>query len=179
VAVYFVVGPQRAVLVRVRVVSDTSSSIASTPPGRRGSSDDHSSRGEGEAKRRFGRTPHRTSAPGKNIRIAALALIAVFVGGYAGLAATAVAVTVAVTICVVSALLGARLALGAARTNELASWIALAASIAGLAFAVTVTTMGHHELVPACRAQLPMGHGPSRSQTSSATVLQSRRLKVP
>lgn len=156
-AVYLVVGPQRAVLVRVRVVSDTSSTIASAPRGRRGGFAYHGSRGEREAKRRSGHTPHRTSAPGKNVRIAALALIAAFAAGYAGLAATAVAVTVAVTICAVSLLLCARLALGAARTNELVSWIALAASIAGLAFAVTVATMGRHEPVPACRAQLPTG----------------------
>jgi len=174
-AVYLVLGSQRAVL--VRDFSDTSSTIAPAPQSRRGGFADHHSRGEREAKRRSGRTPRRTSVPGKNVRIAALALIAAFAGGYAGLAATAVAVTVAVTICAVSALLGARFVLGAARTNELASWIALAASIAGLAFAVAVVTMVRHEPVSACQAQLPTG-GVDR-RTSSASGLQSRRLKAP
>lgn len=42
--------------------------------------------------------------------------------------ATAVAVTVAVTVCVIAGLLSVRLAAGGKLTNELASWIALAAA---------------------------------------------------
>jgi hypothetical protein len=85
----------------------------------------------------------------------ALALIAIGSGGFAGLAATAVAVTVAATVCVISALLSVRLAFGPKLTSEPASWIALAASIAGLVFTATVANMGRHEPVRRCR--VPVG----------------------
>lgn len=184
VTVYLVLSFQRAVFVRVRVVSDMSSTIASAPRARRGGSADRRSRGEREPKRWSGRTSRRTRAPGKKVQIAGLALIAAFASGYAGLAATAVAVTVAVTICTVSALLGARLTLGAARTNELVSWIALAASIAGLAFAVTVTPMAPHEPVPACQTQLSTAElitnlRHSRAIAGAIAFGGSRRLQSP
>lgn len=179
--VYLVLSPQRTVL--VRVVSDTSSTNASAPGSRRGGSTDHRSRGKRGAKRWSARTLRQSSAQ-RNVRIAALVLIAAFAGGYASFAATPVAVTVAVTICSVSALLGARLALGAARTNELASWIALVTSIAGLAFAVTVATMGRHEPVSACWAQLPtaesianlLRHRPPEPAIKGAIAFGSPRI---
>jgi hypothetical protein len=138
-AVYFVVDSREGARVRVRIVSDASSTAGSA------------SRPAGQGRARQGRdanprsagVAHRAPTRCKRAAILGLAVLAIGSGAFAGLAATPIAVTVAVTVCVISALLSVRFALGVKLTNELASWIALAASIAGLVFAVATTGDDH------------------------------------
>jgi hypothetical protein len=162
--VYFVVDPWEGARVRVRIVSDASSTAGSA------------SRPAGQGRARQGRNAnprsagvaHRARTRCKRAAILGLAVLAVLAigsGAFAGLAATPIAVTVAITLSVVSGLLSVRLILGSKLTNELASWIALAASVAGLAFAITGPKTGQYEQRP-----LPVRTAESVRATSVARI---------
>jgi hypothetical protein len=140
-AVYFVVDPWERARVRVCIISEASSNTGSNSrrAGQRSACEGY------DANPRSAGVAHRPRARRKRAAILGLALTAIGSGAFAALAATPIAVTVAITVCVISALLSVRPAVGATRANELASWVALAASIAGLAFTVAVTHTGRHE----------------------------------
>lgn len=119
----------------------------------------------------------RTATRARVVRVAAWILGAVGCGAVVVKAATAIALTVAVTGCVVFALLAFRAAVGPRRLNEIASWIALAVSIAGLVFSVATAREGHERPRPVCLVrlvELAEPNPPSEAAANAAVVLIKR-----
>jgi hypothetical protein len=119
----------------------------------------------------------RAATRARVVRVAAWILGAVCCGAVVAQAATAIALTVAVTGCVVFALLAFRAAVGPRRLNEIASWIALAASIAGLVFSVATAGDGHGRRRPVCLVRLvevAEPKPPSEAAANAGVVLIKR-----
>jgi hypothetical protein len=153
-AVYFVFGLSGTAPGRLRLASDASTTYAAARGAQPAASANDRAH-DGCATNSAPRAARAQTTRGRSARIAAFGFLAVCSGGLASLAASPAALTVAVTVCVISVLLGVRQAAGPNVTNELASWIALAASIAGLAYAVSIANTRHHQPILACPVHLP------------------------
>lgn len=155
-AVYFVFDLRGAGPARLPLAFDASTITASARGAQLATPAKEHARG-GCAPKPAPDAPRPQATGGKKLRIAAFVLLALCSGGLVSLSASPAAVTAAVTVCAVSALLGVRQVAGRKLTDEIASWVALAASIAGLAFAVDVANTGPHEHVHSCPVTLPPG----------------------